>query len=236
VPRPLIIAHRGASRERPENTLPAFARAEELGADGIELDVHATRDGVVVVHHDPVPRGPVADPALAGKPIAALRLRELRTIPVAPGTAMPPLAQVLRTIHERIEVFVEVKAPGIERHVVETITAAHASERCAVHAFDHRAIRRVRDHAPRLRTGILLSSALVDPAAALRAAHANDYWVWREFVDDALLASVHEAGGRVIVWTVNAPDEMRALAALGVDGICTDVVAEARAALDDGRV
>src|SRR5664279_1154546 len=64
--RPKLIAHRGISRERPENTLPAFLRALELGADGIELDVHCTKNGVVVVHHDDIPKAKPPNRALAG--------------------------------------------------------------------------------------------------------------------------------------------------------------------------
>jgi glycerophosphoryl diester phosphodiesterase len=235
VPRPAIIAHRGASRERPENTMPAFERALELGVDGIELDVHATRDGIVVVHHDPAPAGtPPDEEWLAGRAIAELSLRELRRFGAAPGVGIPTLAQLLRAVGGRAELFVEVKGRGIEALVVETIRAAKGA-RCAVHGFDHRAVRRVREVAPELRGGVLLSSALVDPAAAMRAAGAEDYWIAREWADEPLVRAVHAAGGRVIVWTVNEPDEMRALAALGVDGICTDDPALARATLDGGE-
>lgn len=226
----MIIAHRGASRERAENTLPAFERALELGADGVELDVHATRDGVVVVHHDPAPKTAPGEEWLAGRPIASLAHRELRQFGAAPGLGIPTLAQVLRVLGGRVETFVEIKGAGIEPQVVETLRAAKQA-RCAVHGFDHRAVRRVRALDDGVRTGILLGSALVDPVGALRAAEASDYWIWREFADRALMDAVHAAGGRVIVWTVNEPDEIRALAGLGVDGICTDDVAGARAAL-----
>nr|MCU0619107.1 glycerophosphodiester phosphodiesterase [Gemmatimonadaceae bacterium] len=64
---------------------------------------------------------------------------------------------------------------------------------------------------------------LVDPAHALRTARARDYWPHRLMVDRALVDAIHDAGGRVIVWTVNDPEDARALATLGVDGICTDV-------------
>jgi glycerophosphoryl diester phosphodiesterase len=84
---PELIAHRGASRECRENTLPAFARALELGADGIELDVHASSDGVIVVHHDFVPRAEPPTPKLAGRPIAELTARELRSKSFTPKSS-----------------------------------------------------------------------------------------------------------------------------------------------------
>ena len=231
---PEVIAHRGASRERIENTLPAFVRAEELGADAIELDVHATRNGIVVVHHDPVPQGTPEDPALADVPIARLTLKELRRISLAPNTGIPTLAQVLRTVRAPMRMYVEIKGRGIEAAVVDTIRASPEPDRCAVHGFDHRVVPRVRSIAPEIPGGVLSSSYLIDTVHALRAAGARDYWVWWEHADQALCDAVHEAGGRVIAWTVNDPAAAAALAQLGVDGVCTDDVPVIRAALAKG--
>src|SRR6185437_6485961 len=88
-----IIAHRGTPRELPENSLPGFARAIEAGAHGIELDVHLTADGVVVVHHDPVLRSTAADGS--GGRISDCTLAELRRHPLAPGVPIPTLAEAL---------------------------------------------------------------------------------------------------------------------------------------------
>ena len=93
--RPEIIAHRGASRERPENTLAAFARAAELGADAVELDVHLSRDGHLVVHHDPV----VATPA-GRTPIGSMTLDALRALP----TPVPTLVEVIGAIGGRLQI------------------------------------------------------------------------------------------------------------------------------------
>lgn len=212
-----IIAHRGASRERRENTLPAFRRALELGADAIELDVHATRDGVVVVRHDPT----VAD--AASRPIAAASLAELRTLT---GTFddpayVPTLAEVITLVAGRARIYVEVKAQEITRQVLDVI--AGLDDRVALHAFDHRIAREAGQLRRSLATGILSSSYVLDPAAALRAAGARDYWQHASLIDQALVDAVHDAGGRVVAWTVNAPDQARELATLGVDGLCSDV-------------
>jgi glycerophosphoryl diester phosphodiesterase len=229
--QPEVIAHRGASREKIENTLPAFLRAAELGADAIELDVHATRNGIVVVHHDPVPKGTPEDPALGGVPIASLTLKELRRISLAPNTGIPTLAQVLRTVRAPVRMYIEIKGRGIEGAVVDTIRASPDPERCAVHGFDHRVVPRVRELAPNIPGGVLSASYLIDPVHALRVAGARDYWIWWEHVDQALRDAVHEANGRVIVWTVNDPATAAALARLGVDGLCTDDVPAIRAAI-----
>jgi glycerophosphoryl diester phosphodiesterase len=218
---PELIAHRGMPRERPENTLSAFALALERGADALELDVHGTRDGVVVVHHDAVPRARATVPRLAGAPIAQLARAELDTFVVGEAERVPTLDEVLALARGRATVYVEIKARAIEALVVDVIRRSGAE--CAVHAFDHRIARRVHELAPEVPTGILLASYLLDPAGALRAAGARDYWSHWEFVDERLVEDVRGAGGRVVAWTVNAPEAARALVAMGVEGICTDL-------------
>lgn len=228
---PELIAHRGASRERIENTLPAFDRAVELRADGIELDVHATRNGIVVVHHDPVPRGTPEDPSLAGVPIAELTLKELRMISLAPNTGIPTLAQVLRSVKPPVRLYIEIKGRGIEGAVADAIRAAKGADRCAVHGFDHRVVPRLHAIAPEIAGGILSASYVLDPQHEMRAAGARDYWIWWEHADGALIDAVHATGGRVIAWTVNDGAAAVRLARLGVDGLCTDDVPAIRQAL-----
>jgi glycerophosphoryl diester phosphodiesterase len=106
MPRPEIIAHRGTPRVHPENSLPGFAHALALGVDGIELDVHLTRDGVPVVHHDPDlgGRGP-----LVGRAIVDLSLDELRAHELAPGVGVPMLADICALTDGRATLYVEVK-------------------------------------------------------------------------------------------------------------------------------
>jgi len=186
---------------------------------GIELDVHATKDGVVVVHHDPnIRHGPL---------INTLTLTELHRYPLAPGVEIPTLAAVLDRMAKATPppvVYVEVKGKGIEEAVVEVLE--YAKVPTAVHAFDHRVAARVTSLDPSIPTGILLDCYLVDPAAALQAAGARDYWLQWAFIDRDLVRRVHDGGGRVIAWTVNDPADFAVLDALGVDGICSDVAGE----------
>lgn len=231
-PRPVppeLIGHRGSPRRARENTLAAFALALDAGATAVELDVHATADGTVVVHHDPL-LGAGAG-ALAGAAIAALDATTLLAQPLGDdGAHVPALDDVLRLCAGRATVYVEAKARGIEAAIL-AVLARHPATRAAVHAFDHRVARHVGAHAPTVPTGILVDSYLVDPAHALRSAGARDYWPHRLMVDAALVQAIHGAGGRVVVWTVNDPREAAALAAIGVDGICTDVPDEVGPAL-----
>ncbi|MDQ2929821.1 MAG: glycerophosphodiester phosphodiesterase [Gemmatimonadota bacterium] len=228
---PMLIGHRGAARERPENTLPSFLRALELQADGIELDVHCTKDRVVVVHHDEIPRATPPSGKLAGRRIDALTFDELQGFSVRGLALISTLEEALAVIKGRTDIFIELKGEAIEREVIQVIRASIAPERCAVHSFDHAQVARARALAPELRGGILFDRRVDDPAASMRAADALDVWPSHEHIDGALVSAVHEAGGRVIAWTVNKPAQAVGLAALGVDGLCTDFIPVLRAAL-----
>jgi glycerophosphoryl diester phosphodiesterase len=229
--RPLLIAHRGAPRERPENTLPSFLRALELGAEGIELDVHGTRDGVVIVHHDEVPRATAPSGALAGRRIDRLTFDELQGFSIRGVALIPTLAETLAAVKGRADMFIEIKAPGIEAAVVDVIRASPVPERCAVHSFHVESVRRVRELAPELRAGILFDRRPDDVEALMRAVDARDVWPQWDLIDSDLVSAIHSAGGRVMAWTVNRPERATALAALGVDGLCTDTLPQIRAAL-----
>lgn len=230
--RPELIAHRGAPREARENTLPALRRAVERGADAIELDVHVTSDGTVIVHHDETLGDLVTDPTQAGRPLHGMRAAEVAAVRFHDGTGIPTLAEVLAAIPPRVILHVELKGRDVHRHVGDLL-GPHAGH-VAVHAFDHRMPRALMDVLPVVPRGILLGSYLVDVVAAMAAAGARDLWQHWAQIDPPLVDAVHGAGGRVIAWTVNDPEAMRTLTAWGVDGLCTDDVRIAQAALGLG--
>lgn len=219
---PLIIAHRGASRERPENTLAAFHRAVELGADGIELDLHRTADGVVVVHHDAA----LAD----GRPLGALSWSQVSGVRVR-GEPVPRLEAVFDAVGSGPIVHCELKGRDTAAGTLAIIAHRASRGQAAVHAFDHRLMLEARTIAPSVPRGVLEVSYPVDPVAAARPVDARDLWRHVEFVDEALVSAAHAEGRRVVAWTVNDADQMVRLARIGVDAICTDDVALARRVL-----
>lgn len=212
------IGHRGAKRELPENTLPAFVRAFERGATAVELDVHGTRDGVIVVHHDPVAR--LADGRSVT--IAATDWPALASAELAGGGTIPTLADVLAIAPAAATVYVEIKGEGIEAGVAEVLRASTA--RTAVHSFNHGAIVRMRQIAPEIPRGILFEEPLPDLQTLLEVTGARDVWPHWPLIDRSLVDAVEDAGGRVIAWTVNDRGVARTLASLGVDGLCGDDV------------
>jgi glycerophosphoryl diester phosphodiesterase len=212
--RPLRIAHRGMPRRERENTLPSFAAALSAGADGIELDVHATADGVVVVHHDAQ--------AVGGVSIARTSWRELRRAAEDARVEIPTLASVCELVGDQAELFVEIKGAEIERQVVAVLRGHPGMS--AIHSFDHAAIARLARLDGRLRLGLLFEKRVPDVGAMLAAHGARDAWPHHCVVDGPLVDAVHGAGGRTIAWTVNDSRDIARLSALGVDGLCTDDV------------
>jgi glycerophosphoryl diester phosphodiesterase len=202
-------------RER-ENTLPSFVAALAAGAQGIELDVHATADGVVVVHHDPVTG--------AGAEIAATRWTDLNPADgAAAGAApIPTLASVCDLVGQRVELFVEIKGEGIEEAVTEVLDGRPGT--FAIHSFDHATIGRLARARVPYRLGLLFDDSIADAVERMAEYGATDAWPHRSLISRPVVERIQRSGGRVIAWTVNSVSDARRLADYGVDGICTDDV------------
>lgn len=215
--------------------MAAFHEALTQGADAFELDVHATSDGIVVVHHD----GDIAVEGLESQPmrdgrsltISATDYTVLARVRLANGEPVPTLDAVLDVAAARAGVYVEVKGAGIEAQVADCL-ARHSATRTAVHSFDHRIPRKVSRHGGEsLATGILSASYVLDFPHMIRAAGARDLWQHAALIDQALVHEVHAAGARVIAWTENAPEHAAALVQMGVTAICTDIPGAIRRSL-----
>lgn len=226
---PHIIAHRGSSRECLENTLAAFARALEQQADGIELDVHGSADGHLVVHHDAVLTLEHGGGAGGTAVIGELTLPELRAAQLHGGHPVPLLDDVFDLVGAKATVYVEVKAPRLEA-AVAALLDRHPTVRAAVHSFDHRIPAAVRMRRPGTEIGFLSDSYLIEPAGMLRPTAPDALWQYTHLIDEALVLAAHERGTKVIAWTENDPVRAHLLASWGVDGLCTDVPATIRAA------
>lgn len=224
---PELIAHRGASRERPENTLAAFDRAVQLGADAVELDVHLSSDGHLVVNHDPT----IAEGWLP----RALRSMTLAEIQAARSgdRQIPTLDEVVARIGGAARIYCELKGAGTAGPSVAVL--ARLGDHAAVHSFDHRMIAEARTLAPNLARGVLEASYHCDPCHALLEVGARDLWQNEALIDAALVAAAHACGARVIAWTVDSADRAAELAALGVDGLCTNDVAGLSAVFPERR-
>ena len=228
MPKPLVIAHRGASRVEVENSLAAFRAAAPRGADGVELDVHTTRDGALIVHHDERVAGGQRIPEMTGD--------QARRVHLANGEPLPTLAEALEAVSPELRVFVEAKTldPRFDQGLLGTLAQGPNPSGYAVHSFDHRVIERLGRERPTLERGVLSASYPVRPLSALEDAGATTLWQDRGLVDAALVELVHDAGYTLIVWTVDEEEEMQRLLALGIDGLCTNAPDLARRTVDAG--
>jgi glycerophosphoryl diester phosphodiesterase len=213
------IGHRGAPRRYLENTLPSFEEALRLGADAVELDVHVTADGRVVVHHDPVLSGKVSPAPLARQPISAIAARDIADVDLGSGARIPLLAEVLALVRGKAFTYVEVKAGDIQA-VADVIDGSGAA--CAIHSFDHDAIVTALQLAPHIPRGILFDRWPASVESAVERTQARDVWPKASLVTRERVAEIHALGCRAIIWTVNDEARARALSSWGVDGICTD--------------
>jgi glycerophosphoryl diester phosphodiesterase len=232
--RVLNIAHQGASAAAPPNTLAAFHKALELGADGVEFDVHLSADGVPVVIHDFT-----VDATTDGSGrVADLTLAELRQLdagatfdPSFAGQRIPTLDEVLEAVGDRLLLNVELKSvglrdDGLEQAVIAQVERRGLDESVLLSSFNPFSLRRVKRIAPHVPVGLLYAPDLPLPlrrawlafVAPHEARHPE-----HTMVDASTVAWARRRGYRIHTWTVDDPDEMRRLIGLGVDGIITNL-------------
>jgi glycerophosphoryl diester phosphodiesterase len=221
--RPLVFAHRGGGALAPENTIAAFDNGLALGADGLELDVHLSRDGVVVVHHD---RTLDRTTRLRG-PIAARDADEL-------GRArVPTLADVLaRYRTHRVIIELKVNDPKLARAVVNVVRGADAVDRVCLGSFGRRVLRAARALELRLATSAsreevrwaLYRSRCRWPVkrVAYQGYQIPELAGATRVVSPRFVRHAHDAGLAVQVWTVDTSEDARRLLGWGVDALITD--------------
>lgn len=223
-PRPLVIAHRGASGVRPENTLPAFELAVQQRADMIEVDLHRTRDGAIVITHDEELAG------LGGKgEIAAATLEEVRGLDAGGGERIPTLDEMLDRFGARIRFNLELKRgtaaeyPGLEASALGALEQRGLVEGTLFSSFYDPVLRRLRELSERARIGLLISRRFPDGALErARTLQAEALHPERALVTPRLVEEAHAAGLAVYVYTVDDPADMERLLEMGVDGIFTN--------------
>lgn len=227
---PVGVAHRGASRYAPENTLAAIRLALEHGVAAVECDVQRTRDGHLVVLHDPT-----VDRTTDGRgAVAELTLGQLQRLdagrwfgPQYAGEKIPLLEEVLQLVRGRALLQLEIKNgpifyDGIEGQVLEALRRWDMEDGTLVISFDHRCLRELRNLSSRVLTGILYAARLVDAPGAAHAAGADALAVSWEFATPDVVAQARESGLGCCVWTVNDEHVARTLLARGVDAVTSD--------------
>lgn len=242
MPRPQIFAHRGAKSVAPENTLPAFQRAVEMGVDGIELDVHCSKDGKLVVIHDETLEGTTNGTGKVGAYTAA----QLAQIDAGShfsaafaGVGVPTLDEVFDLVGQRCLVNVELKSEDPNggdqaEPLIAMIAERNLYEQVIVSSFNPPSLIKMRALAPKVRLGLLyylpmpsfLRDAWFSPIIRPEAIHPM-----HTLIDEELMTWAKVVGCAVNTWTVNDVPEAKRLAALGVNVIMSDVPDQIMAAL-----
>jgi glycerophosphoryl diester phosphodiesterase len=236
----LLYAHRGAPAELPENTLPSFRRALDVGANALETDAHLTRDGHVVLSHDPTG----ARACGVHRDIRACSLAEVRAWDagigwsdargerpfVGKGFRVPLLEELLREF-PRVPINVDAKLhrPEIVAPLIDVIRRCDAEDRVTIASFDVRTLRRIRAAGYRGRTGLAQAEVLVllTPLARVfrpkgNVAQLPDRMRGVTLGTRAVIDRCHALGLDVHYWTIDSPQRARALLEMGADGIMTD--------------
>lgn len=244
-PRPRLFAHRGSSADFPENTMPAFAHAVAAGLGYLELDVWASLDGVVVVHHDETLQRTCG----INRPVHSLRIDELRRVDAGrnfstnegasfpfrgKGISVPTLIEILEEFRETfINIEIKQSTPGIERLVIECVQQSKADDRVLIASEHDRVLERLRPLCPHIPTNLGREETM-DFFQRLATNQLDGYqprgnalqiplrWRGRTLIDAAMLEAAHQNGLEVHVWTINLAEEMTEMLRLGVDGLMSD--------------
>ncbi len=232
-PRPLVIAHRGDSAHRPENTLAAFAGALEVGATIVELDVQLTADGEVIVLHDAT-----LDRTTDGRgDVRRLGLAEVRAVSAGypaqfgrswAGERVPTLAEALGLLRGRARVMIEVKSEsvtdeldgGIEARTADIVRRLGMADRVAIISFDPRALVHLRRLAPEITRGQLFGRTT--PEEAVRAALDTGCGILmphKSQLSDAFAARAQAEALKLATWVVDEPAELKRIARFGLYGV-----------------
>lgn len=234
--RILVFGHRGAMAKAPMNTMASFQLAYEQGADGVELDVHLSKDGHIVIVHDFT-----VDASTDGQgDVSDFTLAELKRLDAGgwfaekfAGERIPTLDEVFEGFANKLYVNVELKSrfedgSDIAAAVSDCIRRHGLTEQTIVSSFDARLLQRFREICPEAMMGYLHGpdvSAIMDEVSH-EARHP-----WHDFIDEAYMRWARDRRFMVNAWTVNDPDRACALKKMGVNGIITDSPADAISAL-----
>ena len=232
--RPLIFAHRGACRVAPENTLPAFQAAKDLGADGIELDVQYSSDGKLVVIHNQTLEKTTNG---AGR-VTALTFEELRSLdagshfgPQFAGTPLPTLDEVLELSKGKLLVNIELKSldaatANIGVDVVKAVRAHDMADEVVISSFNPLCLRRAKKAGREIECALLTAPDLpgwMRSRLTFLYSRMNSIHPEYPMVDAAYMAWARQRKLPVRSWTVNEAADIRRMIELGVDAIITDV-------------
>jgi glycerophosphoryl diester phosphodiesterase len=213
----LRIGHRGARAYEPENTLRSFKKALEIGVDAVELDVRKTRDNQLVVIHDSDVKKTTNGKGL----VSELTLKEIQGFSTEKGEKIPTLEEALDFLDKQAKILIELKETGFEEKVLALVREKGVQKNVVMVSFLEEALRKVRELNKDVETGLIYAKHK-NPIKAALELKAQYLVAFYRFTHTANVQKAHENGLKVIVWTINKPEEVAEYAKKGVDGIASD--------------
>lgn len=219
------MAHRGASRSAPENTLSSFEHGLELGAQWLELDVHLSKDGQLMVIHDPS-----VDRTTSGHGrVNDLTRQEIQLLNIGTDERVPALDEVLDRFSGRASFNIEIKDEATTDLLGQMLkerldNKTLRPEDVLVSSFLHPTLVRIKEIDRRINTAPLIGHAPADGGNFAVSMDAYSVNIRADFLTETFTKAAHENGLKVYVWTVNDPEGMRRAVRLGADGIITDAM------------
>lgn len=213
----IVIAHRGGAELFFENTITAFKKAQELGVDAIECDVHLTKDGHLVILHDP----DLNRVAGIDREITDMTLEEVSGVKLEGGEHIPTLEQALSEVS--VPLIVELKSRSTLQEMLRLFTEhPEYLEKVIVISFDHRPLLMLKEQFPKLMTGALIAGYPVDPVSVARSCKTDMLSLYYEGLGKEYVDLCHASGIKISVWTPNAEKDIEDMIAAGVDAIASD--------------
>jgi glycerophosphoryl diester phosphodiesterase len=212
---PRIMGHRGAKAYEPENTLRSVRRALDMGVQAVEIDVHISRDGHLVVIHDAT-----VDRTTNGQGrVADLSWEELRRLDAGMGELLPSLEEVVALVRGRAHLFVELKDPSAVEPLAAFFSAQDLFAEAHVISFWHPSLKKLRGLEPRIRTGVLFVGCPVDPPTLAHAAAAEALMLNYQYLTPELVQAARQNGLTVAVWNIDTIEDLQPVLPLNLDYI-----------------
>ncbi|MFX1389316.1 MAG: glycerophosphodiester phosphodiesterase [Promethearchaeota archaeon] len=225
----LIIAHRGASSIAPENTLKAFKKAIELGADYIEFDVHKSLDGEIVIMHD---ANTFRTTGHNGE-IKEMTLKELKKLDCGGGQSIPTLSELVKIAKGKINLNCEVKATGLTEQLISILRENNLLSSTIISSFNHENLLKIQKLEPQIKLAPLEPTIAwgidndLSWKEAIEKAKINNFYAINplfRLINQSVIDEVHKNDLKIFPWTVNSKSRILKLINLGVDGIITNEV------------
>lgn len=212
-----IIAHRGASYFEPENTLRAYKRAIEMGADFIEVDVRMSKDKELIIMHD----ADISRTTNGKGYVKDLTLEELKRFDAGLGEHIPTLEEVIKFVNNRVGIVVEIKEPGTENDIMKKIEKYNL-ENVILTSFYHKSIKNVKKSPPNVDLGIIFVGEPVNVRELAENANANVIFPSYRYMSVDLVKNAKKHGLTVYPWAIDDPEVFKKFEDMGVDGIVTN--------------